>query len=72
MIAAFYANSAFYKSDDGPKIRQEMVDGVSDRTEDLINQIYGAPSAQEIEDRLLNEDPFYKPIKAALESNSAD
>jgi hypothetical protein len=62
MTCALHSNSAFYKSREGSTVRDEMVEAIEESTADLIAQVYGAPSASEIEKHMMENDPFIQAI----------
>lgn len=63
MASAIHANSAFYKTKDGPSVRDEMIAEINRRSDDLIAQVYGAKSADEVEREMIERDPFYAAIR---------
>lgn len=62
MISALHSNSAFYKTNEGYHVRDEMIESIEEGTADLVAQVYGAPSAEEIEKFMMENDPFIQAI----------
>lgn len=63
MVAALNANSAFYKTKDGPQILEQAVERLASQIDDLVGEVYGAPTQDAIDEMIVKTDPFFTAMK---------
>lgn len=57
MTAALHANSAFYKTEKGPEVRDQMISEFNERVDEIVIKIYASESPDDV-DAAEENDPF--------------